>query len=118
MSDTAVHLLGEVLPDVLLRHWVRTLPWGVVRTFAESCHVSSSIEPRRCSDSRAWTQALTGSVAVVQRTDGAIRLFRISASARATHGTAPAWSLCPSELVLVARGGLGCEAGWFELRPT
>ncbi len=29
MSDTAVHLVQEVLPRVPIRHWVCTFPWGV-----------------------------------------------------------------------------------------
>jgi hypothetical protein len=29
MSDTAVHLVQEVLPEVPIRHWVCTFPWGV-----------------------------------------------------------------------------------------
>ena len=29
MSDTAVHLEQEVLPEVPVRHWVCTFPWGV-----------------------------------------------------------------------------------------
>jgi hypothetical protein len=29
MSDTAAHLVGNVLPDVPVRHWVCSFPWGV-----------------------------------------------------------------------------------------
>jgi hypothetical protein len=29
MSDTAVHLEAEVLPEVPVRHWVCSFPWGV-----------------------------------------------------------------------------------------
>ena len=29
MSDTAVHLEQEVLPEVPVRHWVCSFPWGV-----------------------------------------------------------------------------------------
>jgi hypothetical protein len=78
----------DVLPEVPIRHWVCTFPWGVraVLGYAkELCQAAVSAFARELSrplKRRAKTllelgsvdQALTGSVAVVQRTDSAVRL--------------------------------------------
>jgi hypothetical protein len=88
MSDTAVHLEQEVLPEVPVRHWVCTFPWGVRAVLGfdrELCREATSAFCKELSRSlkrRAKTKlglssvddALTGAVAVVQRVDGAIRL--------------------------------------------
>jgi hypothetical protein len=88
MSDTAVHLVAEVLPEVPVRHWVCTFPWGVRAVLGydkDLCQAAVSAfagELSRSLKHRAKTllglgsvdAALTGSVAVVQRTDSALRL--------------------------------------------
>jgi hypothetical protein len=88
MSDTAVHLEAEVFPEVPVRHWVCTFPWGVRAVLGydqDLCRAAVSAFAQELSRSlkhRAKAQlglssvdhALTGSVAVVQRTDGALRL--------------------------------------------
>jgi hypothetical protein len=88
MSDTAVHLEQEVLPEVPVRHWVCTFPWGVRAVLGydrELCRAAASAFAKELSRSlkrRAKRElglssvddALTGLVVVVQRTDGALRL--------------------------------------------
>jgi hypothetical protein len=88
MSDTAVHLEAEVLPEVPVRHWVCSFPWGVRAVLGydqDLCRAAVSAFVRELSRSlkhrakarlglSSVDQALTGSVAVVQRTDGALRL--------------------------------------------
>ena len=88
MSDSAVHLVSEVLPEVPVRHWVCTLPWGVravlgydkelcqaaVSAFARELSRSLKRRAKRLLGLGSVEQALTGSVAVVQRTDSAVRL--------------------------------------------
>ena len=88
MSDTAVHLVAEVLPEVPIRHWVCTFPWGVravlgydkdlcraaVSAFAGELSRWQKRQAKRLLGLSSVDQALTGSVAVVQRTDSAIRL--------------------------------------------
>jgi hypothetical protein len=88
MSDTAVHLVAEVLPEVPVRHWVCTFPWGVravlgydkelcqaaVSAFAGELSRSLKRRAKRLLGLGSVDQALTGSVAVVQRTDSALRL--------------------------------------------
>jgi hypothetical protein len=88
MSDTAVHLVQEVLPRVPIRHWVCSFPWGVRAVLGydrELCREAASAfatELSRSLKRRAkellgltrMDEALTGSVCVVQRTDGALRL--------------------------------------------
>jgi hypothetical protein len=88
MSDTAVHLEQEVLPEVPVRHWVCSFPWGVRAVLGydqDLCRAAVSAFTQELSRSlkhrakgqlglSSVDQALTGSVAVVQRTDGALRL--------------------------------------------
>ncbi len=88
MSDTAVHLEQEVLPEVAVRHWVCTFPWGVRAVLGydkELCRAAASAFAKELSRSlkhrakrdlglASVDDALTGLVVVVQRTDGAIRL--------------------------------------------
>jgi len=88
MSDTAVHLEQEVLPEVPVRHWVCSFPWGVravlgydqelcgqaVRVFAQELSRSLKRRAKALFGLRSLDDALTGLVVVVQRTDGALRL--------------------------------------------
>ena len=88
MSDTAVHLTANVLPEVAVRHWVCSFPWGVravlgydkalcrAATCAFEKEVSRSLKRRakQLLGLQSVSLALTGLVAVVQRTDGALRL--------------------------------------------
>jgi Putative transposase/Transposase zinc-binding domain len=88
MSDTAVHLEQEVLPEVPVRHWVCSFPWGVravlgydkelcreaVRAFAKELSRSLKHRAKRELGLSGVDDALTGLVVVVQRTDGALRL--------------------------------------------
>lgn len=88
MSDTAVHLEQAVLPEAPVRHWVCSFPWGVRAVLGydrELCRAAASAFAKELSRSlkhRAKRQlglvsvdhALTGLLAVVQRTDGALRL--------------------------------------------
>ena len=83
MSDTAVHLAHEVLPQVPVWHWVCTFPWGVRAVLGydqDLCRAAVSAfttELSRSLKHRAKAvlglssvqQALTGSVAIVQRTE-------------------------------------------------
>lgn len=88
MSDTAVHLEQEVLPEVPVRHWVCTFPWGVravlgydkelgreaASAFAKELSRSLKRRAKKQLGLRSVDEALTGLVVVVQRTDGALRL--------------------------------------------
>lgn len=88
MSHTAVHLEQGVLPEVPVRHWVCTWPWGVravlgfdkglcrEATRAFIGELSRSLWQRAKSELglSSVKQALTGAIAVVQRTNGALRL--------------------------------------------
>ena len=83
-----MHLVQGVLPRVPIRHWVCTFPWGVRAVLGydrELCREAASAfatELSRSLKRRAkellglarMDDALTGSVCVVQRTDGALRL--------------------------------------------
>jgi len=88
MADTAAHLVQSVLPEVPVRHWVCSFPWGVravlgydrqlcrAATQAFAKEVSRSLKRRAKQELglHSVSDALTGLVAVVQRTDGALRL--------------------------------------------
>ena len=88
MSDTAVHLVQEVLPREPVRHWVCTFPWGVrsvlgydrelcrdaAAAFAKELSRSLKRRAKTLLDLPRMADALTGSLCVVQRTDGALRL--------------------------------------------
>jgi hypothetical protein len=88
MSDTAVHLEQEVLPEVPVRHWVCTFPWGVravlgydqelgreaASAFAKELSRSLKRRAKQQLGLRSVDEALTGLVVVVQRTDSALRL--------------------------------------------
>jgi hypothetical protein len=88
MSDTGVHLVANVLPEVAVRHWVCSFPWGVravlgydkalcraaTRAFAKEVSQSLKLRAKQLLGLHSVSLALTGLVAVVQRTDGALRL--------------------------------------------
>jgi hypothetical protein len=88
MSDTAVHLVNDVLPAVPIRHWICTLPWGlrallgydrvlcseVVRAFMGELTRSLRRRAKRVFGLASVAHAHTGAVAAVHRTDSAIRL--------------------------------------------
>jgi hypothetical protein len=81
MSDSAVHLVQEVLPEVPVRHGVCTLPWGVrvvlgydkdlcraaVSAFAQQLSRSLKHRAKALLGLGSVQQALTGSVAVCTR---------------------------------------------------
>ena len=88
MSDAAVHLEESVLPQVRVRHWICTLPWGlrallgydrelcaeVVGAFAGEVSRSLKWRAKRELGLRSVEEAHTGSVFAVHRTDSALRL--------------------------------------------
>ena len=88
MVDTAVHLEQCVLPAVPIRHWICSLPWGlrallgydrklcaeVASAFALELSRSLKKRAKRELALASVSQAHTGAVCAVQRTDGALRL--------------------------------------------
>jgi len=88
MADTAVHLEREVLPEVPIRHWICSLPWGLRALLGydkELCAGALSAFVVELSRSLKWrakkeygltsvAHALTGAVASVQRVDSGLRL--------------------------------------------
>jgi len=88
MADTAVHLEQRVLPEVPIRHWIGSLPWGlrallgydrrlcarVVAAFVDELCRSLRRRAKRLLGLESVRAAHTGAVAAIQRTDGAIRL--------------------------------------------
>ena len=88
MADTAVHLEREVLPEVPIRHWICSLPWGLRALLGydrELCAGVLSAFVAELSRSLKWrakkdlglksvADAFTGAVAAVQRVDSAVRL--------------------------------------------
>ncbi len=88
MADTAVHLEQSVLPRVPIRHWIRSLPWGlrallgydrklcaeVVSAFMTEVDRSLRWRAKRTLGLASVAEAHTGAVVAVQRTDSALRL--------------------------------------------
>ena len=88
MSDTALHLVEKVLPEVPVRQWVCSLPWrlrvhlGYDRKLCADVLEAFVLEVSRSLKHRAKKvlglttakQALTGAVSVIQRGDSALRL--------------------------------------------
>ena len=88
MSDTAVHLEQYVLPAVPIRHWICSLPWGlrallgydrklcaeIVSAFVEELRRSLRFRAKHALGLKSVTDAHTGTVASIQRTDSALRL--------------------------------------------
>ena len=88
MADTAVHLEQEVLPEVPVRHWICSLPWGlrallgydrelaaeVVAAFVKELSRSLKRRAKKQLGLASVERASTGAVASIQRTDSALRL--------------------------------------------
>jgi len=88
MADVAVHLEERVLPRVPIRHWICSLPWGlrallgydrklcaeVVSGFMKEVDRSLRWRAKREHGLTSMSQAFTGAVVAVQRTDSALRL--------------------------------------------
>jgi hypothetical protein len=88
MADVAVHLEERVLPRVPIRHWICSLPWGlrallgydkklcaeVVSGFMKEVDRSLRWRAKREHGLASMSQAFTGAVTAVQRTDSALRL--------------------------------------------
>jgi hypothetical protein len=88
MADTAVHLEREVLPEVPIRHWICSLPWGLRALLGyerELCAAVLNALVAELSRSLKWrakkeyrlasvADAFTGVVSSVQRVDSAVRL--------------------------------------------
>jgi len=88
MADTAVHLERHVLPEVPVRHWICSLPWGlrallgydrvlcseVLSAFIAELSRSLKRRAKQELGLSSVAQALTGAVAAVQRVDSALRL--------------------------------------------
>jgi hypothetical protein len=88
MVDTAVHLEANVLPEVNVRHWVCSLPWGIrallgydkrlcaatLAAFVKECFRSLKRRAKACLGLSSVRHALTGAVAAIQRTDSSLRL--------------------------------------------
>jgi hypothetical protein len=88
MSDTAVHLEKFVLPEVPVRHWICTFPWGVravlgydkelcaeaVSAFVRELSRSLKRRAKKLFNLASVAEAHTGAVAALQRTDSSLRL--------------------------------------------
>jgi Putative transposase len=88
MSDGAVHLEQCVLPEVPVRHWICTFPWGVravlgydkrlcaraVSAFVSELSRSLRRRANKLLGLASVSEAHTGAVAAIQRTDSALRL--------------------------------------------
>lgn len=88
MADLAAHLEREVLPEVPIRHWICSLPWGLralVGYDRELCaqvlsafvgELSRSLKRRAKEEHglKSVAEAFTGALAAVQRVDSALRL--------------------------------------------
>jgi hypothetical protein len=88
MSDGAVHLTEEVLPEVQLRQWVCSLPWelhvvvgydrelcaAVVGAFVEELLRSYRWRAKRMFGLSSVEDTFPGAVTVIQRFDSALRL--------------------------------------------
>jgi hypothetical protein len=88
MSDAAVHLTERVLPEVPIRQWVCSLPWGlrallgydrelcaeVLSAFVEELLRSLRWRAKRLLGLASVEQAHPGTVTFIQRFDSALRL--------------------------------------------
>ena len=88
MADVATHLVDEVLPEVPVRQWVCTLPWAlrklagykrafstdVIEVFVASLTTELRQRAKRHLGLSSVSEAHTGLVTFVQRSDGAMRL--------------------------------------------
>ena len=88
MCDLAVHLEREVPPEVPIRHWICSLPWGlrallgydselcgeVLGAFVHELSRSLKWRAKKVHGLSSMAQAATGSVAALQRVDSALRL--------------------------------------------
>ena len=88
MLDTSVHLEQNVFPEVPIRHWICSLPWGlrsllgydsgrcakVMATFVRELSRSLKKRAKKLLSLRSMNLAQTGAVCAVQRTDSALRL--------------------------------------------
>jgi hypothetical protein len=88
MVDSAVHLEQDVLPEVPIRHWICSFPWGlrallgydkklcskVCAAFMTELGRSLRRRAKRLLGLRSVADAHTGAVVAVQRTDSALRL--------------------------------------------
>jgi hypothetical protein len=88
MSDSAAHLVDEVLPKVAIRQWVCSLPWqlryvlgydaklcsAVLAAFTGALRRSFGRRAKRAFGLRSVEDAQFGAVTVIQRGDSALRL--------------------------------------------
>ncbi|MCP4387074.1 MAG: transposase [Gammaproteobacteria bacterium] len=88
MSDTAAHLLDDVLPEVMVRQWVCSLPWrlryrmgydrvlckDVLGAFIDALTRSLRWRAKRQFGLKSVQDAQVGAVTVIQRADSALRL--------------------------------------------
>lgn len=88
MTDSALHLVERVLPEVPLRQWVCSLPWRlrylcgydrklcaeVIGAFVSQVMRSLRRRAKRVFGLRSVAEAHTGAVCFVQRFDSALRL--------------------------------------------
>ena len=88
MADTAGHREREVLPQVPIRHWICSLPWGlrallgydrellagVTSAFAHELSRSLRFRAKKEFGLRSVRDAHTGMVTAIQRVDSALRL--------------------------------------------
>jgi hypothetical protein len=88
MADLGAHLERSVLPRVPVRHWICTFPWGLRALFGYDRKLCAEVtaafvqelsgllrrKAKRLLGLRSVTEAHTGAVAAVQRTDSAVRL--------------------------------------------
>ena len=88
MADVATHLVDEVLPEVPVRQWVCTLPWAlrkhagykralctdIIEAFVASLTTELRQRAKRHLGLSSVSEAHTGLVTFVQRSDGAMRL--------------------------------------------
>ena len=88
MSDSAVHLERSVLPEVPIRHWICSFPWGVravlgydaelcasaARAFASELMRSLRLRAKKLLALGSVRDAFSGAVVAIQRTDSALRL--------------------------------------------
>ncbi len=88
MSDTALHLMEKVFPEVAVRQWVCSLLWrlrvhldcdrklcaDVLQAFVVEVSRSLKHRAKRALGLTSAKQVLTGAVSVIQRGDSALRL--------------------------------------------
>jgi Putative transposase/Transposase zinc-binding domain len=88
MTDTATHLVDRVLPEESIRHWICSLPWQLRVLLGYNSELCSEVLEAfvtELSSSYRWrakklfglarvSDAQTGAVAAIQRSDSALRL--------------------------------------------